>query len=136
MLPSITYHDRGDRILKVVTKSATERQTFWLPKPHTLGEGGIQWAPPAKGKAKEPRRIPTTRTGTAAAVPTGPGRGDRVETALTAIGVTKERWSSFKSAFGLGPTCNCEARKDWLNQVGDQLGDAAKDAVSKVFGER
>jgi hypothetical protein len=61
MIPTITYHDRGDRILMVDTRSATERYTAWLPKPHTLGEPAgkpILIKPPT---VKEPRRIESKR---------------------------------------------------------------------------
>lgn len=63
-----------------------------------------------------------------------PKLGDRVESALTAVGVTKERWVAFKEKFGMLPTCNCESRQRALNQLGDELGDKAKAAVAALFG--
>lgn len=62
MLPTTTYHDRGDRILKIETISATERVKTWLPK------GGATTAPP-----KPARRIETKQTGASA---TRPNRTD------------------------------------------------------------
>ena len=56
--------------------------------------------------------------------------GDVIEAVLTSVGITKERWIALKEQFGLPPTCNCEARKQWLNNLG--LGeklDAFKQAM-------
>lgn len=64
-----------------------------------------------------------------------PGLGDRVESALHSVGVTKERWAAFKGAMGLPATCNCEARQQYLNKLGDELGEAAKSAVASLFGK-
>jgi NMD protein affecting ribosome stability and mRNA decay len=47
--------------------------------------------------------------------------GDDLEEALTAIGVTKDTWRSFKAKFGLPPNCNCEKRKAWLNAASANL---------------
>jgi hypothetical protein len=57
------------------------------------------------------------------------GLGDHVESALESVGITMDRWIAFKKVFGGGPGCNCPARKAWLNKLGEQLGDAARDAV-------
>ncbi len=43
----------------------------------------------------------------------GQGLGDMVESALSAIGVTKDRVSRW-----LGMPCNCERRKEKLNALG------------------
>jgi len=42
------------------------------------------------------------------------GLGDRVEQALTAIGITKERVEEW-----VGPECGCEERKQKLNRIGE-----------------
>jgi hypothetical protein len=47
--------------------------------------------------------------------------GDRVESALTAVGVTKERWQGVRAAVGLPPGCNCNARKQWINKLDERL---------------
>lgn len=47
--------------------------------------------------------------------------GDDLENWLTGLGITKERWSMVKQALGLPPTCNCPARKQWLNQASLKL---------------
>ena len=47
--------------------------------------------------------------------------GDDLENLLHAVGVFKERWVAFKQAFGLPPTCNCDKRKEWLNQASANL---------------
>lgn len=45
--------------------------------------------------------------------------GDTLESLLSGIGVTKERYIEAKALFGLPPNCACEARKQWLNKVSD-----------------
>jgi hypothetical protein len=60
------------------------------------------------------------------------GLGDRVEQALTAVGITQQSYQELKSAIGLPPGCNCETRKRWLNKLGEKLGDAAKAAAEAV----
>lgn len=47
------------------------------------------------------------------------GLGDYTEGLLQSIGVIKERYLAAKELFGFAPTCHCEARKAWLNQVSD-----------------
>lgn len=61
------------------------------------------------------------------------GLGDRIEQALTAVGVTQDRWREFKGAMGLPKTCNCNARKKWLNQLGEAFGKTARDAVDALW---
>ena len=46
------------------------------------------------------------------------GWGDKVTTALKAIGITEERYKAVKEKFGLPPNCNCAGRREWLNKVG------------------
>jgi len=50
-----------------------------------------------------------------------PGLGDRVESMLTKLGITEERYVEVKRKFGLPPVCNCAGRKEWLNKVGRWL---------------
>ena len=59
--------------------------------------------------------------------------GDWVETRLTSIGVTKEKWVEVKSSVGLAPTCDCEERKEWLNQIGTRFGEALKLSFTKLW---
>jgi hypothetical protein len=47
------------------------------------------------------------------------GLGDYTERLLKSIGVTPERYVAAKAFAGLAPTCNCAARKEWLNKVGE-----------------
>jgi hypothetical protein len=61
------------------------------------------------------------------------GLGDQIESALTAIGFTKERWLDTKESIGLPRTCNCTARQEWLNTLGEKLGEKAKNAVAALF---
>jgi hypothetical protein len=59
--------------------------------------------------------------------------GDLVETALTSVGITKERWVAAKEIIGMPPACDCEDRKLYLNKLGEQLGDMAKSAVASLW---
>ena len=45
--------------------------------------------------------------------------GDALEELLASYGITKEWYSGFKEEFGLPPTCNCDARQEWLNKTSD-----------------
>ena len=60
--------------------------------------------------------------------------GDWVESRLTAVGMTKEKWVEIKSSVGLPPTCECEERQEWLNQVGTKFGAAMKSSFAKLWG--
>ena len=59
--------------------------------------------------------------------------GDWVETQLTRIGLTKEKWVEIKAEHGLPPTCECTERQEWLNQVGTKFGAAIKTTFSKLW---
>lgn len=48
--------------------------------------------------------------------------GDKIEGALASLGVTQDRWLAAKESLGLPATCNCDARRDWLNRLDEQLG--------------
>lgn len=56
---------------------------------------------------------------------TSDGLGDHTEKLLSSIGVTKEKYVEIKEKFGLPPTCGCDARKRWLNDVGKYVGIGA-----------
>jgi hypothetical protein len=49
------------------------------------------------------------------------GLGDYTERLLQSIGITEERYKDIKQRFGLASSCNCEARKLWLNNVTNYL---------------
>lgn len=64
--------------------------------------------------------------------------GDDLENWLISYGITRERWIAAKQALGLPPRCNCNARKEWLNQasaklqvVADKLKNLLDDYYSK-----
>lgn len=61
------------------------------------------------------------------------GLGDKTEQALAAVGITQDSWQEFKKTYGLPPGCNCEARKQWLNELGEKLGEKAKDALAFLW---
>jgi hypothetical protein len=60
--------------------------------------------------------------------------GDQLEVALTAIGITKESYRKAKQVLGLPPTCNCDKRKEWLNQMGQRLQVSA-DKLRGIYDE-
>ena len=67
--------------------------------------------------------------------------GDRIADALTAIGITKEKWAAFVGEEGQPPGCSsCNKRQQKLNdadaymrKLKDRFGEAAAEAVSKVW---
>jgi hypothetical protein len=50
------------------------------------------------------------------------GLGTRIANALSAIGYTKERHIAIKKKLRLSPTCGCDKREAWLNEVGRSVG--------------
>lgn len=54
--------------------------------------------------------------------PTPPGLGDLAELFFESLGITQERYRAVKVKLHLDPTCRCEDRKRWLNEVGAKLG--------------
>ena len=50
------------------------------------------------------------------------GLGDLVGEFLATLGVTPESYVAAKEKVGLAPSCNCEARKVWLNKLGESVG--------------
>lgn len=109
MIRTIKTFDKGDHTL-VVDATSGERVVSKLPK------GGKTTAKPTK---RAPRSAPVERL------------GDKVGSALAAVGVTTERWKALKAAIGLPPTCNCPARREWLNRLDERLGLADKLASVK-----
>lgn len=62
--------------------------------------------------------------------------GDELEKALTALGITQERWTGVKAALGLYPNCNCDKRKQWLNKASVLLqvkARALKNALENYY---
>lgn len=66
--------------------------------------------------------------------------GDRIESSLISIGITKERWIEFKREHGLPPTCNCQQRQEmlndadlWMRNAVSQLGENAANAIATVW---
>jgi hypothetical protein len=62
--------------------------------------------------------------------------GDWLESKLSAIGITKDRYTAFKQQFGMPPTCDCDKRREWLNQFGESFGAEASAALKKLFRRR
>ena len=50
------------------------------------------------------------------------GLGDYAERIMKSVGITEDRYAEIKEKFGLPATCNCKARKKWLNAVGQYIG--------------
>lgn len=69
------------------------------------------------------RRRPTYRV--CRPVPPNPWRpykvGDAVERLLTRCGITRERIERWTRTAGTPDGCGCEARKRWLNEIGDRV---------------
>jgi hypothetical protein len=55
--------------------------------------------------------------------------GDLVEKGLTAIGITKERVEAITRTAGKPGGCGCGARQKWLNEVGNDVQIAARNAL-------
>mgnify|MGYP007100071713 CR=1 FL=1 len=55
-------------------------------------------------------------------IPKGPGLGDLTRQFFESMGITEERYKAVKEAVHLDPSCRCNARQEWLNAVGEQLG--------------
>lgn len=52
--------------------------------------------------------------------------GDALRDKLTALHITEESYIAFKEKVGLLPECNCEARRIWLNNFGQEFGKKKK----------
>jgi hypothetical protein len=57
------------------------------------------------------------------------GAGDALEELLTSYGVTKEWWIDYKSKHGLPPTCGCDSRRQYLNDLSKAHPNLAKYGV-------
>ena len=68
------------------------------------------------GRRVRVRRLPVNTECAAA-----PGLGDRVASALDAVGITKERVSAVAAVVGI-EDCGCAERQEWLNRVGHAVG--------------
>ena len=68
-----------------------------------------------------PQFTPAVEWGAASAAVEKPGLGDAVESLLSSIGVTQERYSQVKQLFGLPSTCGCTDRKKALNEWGEKV---------------
>ena len=103
---------RGGKLLRAVTLTTTplgnNQYDHRCPRCgwHTTTEGNDE----ITHECQQPERISRL--------------GDRVEAALGKAGITQERWKAFKKQFGLPATCNCTARKEYLNRMGDEFGEA------------
>lgn len=58
-----------------------------------------------------------------------PPAGDALEELLTSYGVTKEWWMEYKSKHGLPPTCGCDSRRQYLNDLSKAHPNLAKYGV-------
>lgn len=50
--------------------------------------------------------------------PDVPSLGDWLAWGLKQVGLTQDRWLSFKEWIGWQPSCKCPIRQHWLNQFG------------------
>lgn len=58
-----------------------------------------------------------------------PRPGDALEDLLTSYGVTKEWWKEYKAKHGLPPTCGCDRRREYLNELSQAHPTLAKYGV-------
>lgn len=58
--------------------------------------------------------------------------GDLVERGLTAIGVTKDRVERWTRTAGKPGGCGCEARRKWLNEVGNRVQIAIRSRLLRA----
>lgn len=58
-----------------------------------------------------------------------PPAGDALEELLTSYGVTKEWWTDYKAKHGLPPTCGCDSRRQYLNDLSKAHPNLAKYGV-------
>jgi hypothetical protein len=131
------YFDRGNHVVEIITYSPGSRDVRYLPKPHTLGNAG-----PTPQLTHEPRvnRIPTKRridpeVQKAAVEEQRRRLGDKLESALTGIGLSQENYVAIKEELGLPPTCDCPARKEWINKVDAKYQISEKiDALKGFMG--
>jgi len=53
--------------------------------------------------------------------------GDRLHDWLESYGITEDKYKAVKQKFGLPPKCNCAARREWLNRVGEWMTSQQKE---------
>lgn len=58
-----------------------------------------------------------------------PKAGDALEDLLESYGVTKEWWKEYKAKHGLPPTCGCDRRREYLNELSKAHPTLAKYGV-------
>lgn len=73
---------------------------------------------PELGPAAQLDRAPAH----ASSFPTVVGAGDVLESFFESLGITKDRYKNAKRALYLDPSCNCAARKEFINKMGEELG--------------
>lgn len=74
-----------------------------------------------------PRRIENAKT--TSDIDNQQQAGDALEDLLTSYGVTKEWWKEYKSKHGLPPTCGCDRRREYLNELSQAHPTLAKYGV-------
>ena len=60
--------------------------------------------------------------------------GDLVESALTAVGITRERVERLTRTAGKPGECGCDGRKRWLNEQGVKVQKAIREAAQRAYG--
>jgi hypothetical protein len=71
------------------------------------------------------RRLPSRFTGSidrAVFGRTTARLGDLAKSLFKSLGITEERYKAVKERLHLDPKCNCSGRKQWLHEVGAELG--------------
>ena len=77
----------------------------------------------------EPRRITLKRRPSKIEREPVRGVGDALEDFLTSYGITKEWWTDYKAKHGLPPTCGCDSRREYLNDLAKAHPNLAKYGV-------
>lgn len=91
-----------------------------------LQSGGLEWQLPdcdiacknGAMSAQQPKAEDQPR----ATVGSEVGLGDLAAGFFASLGITEERYRSAKATLHLDPHCGCADRRQWLNDVGRQLG--------------
>ena len=52
--------------------------------------------------------------------------GDWVADRIASFGITAAKYEAFRERHGMLPECNCEARRQWLNNFGQEFGHKTK----------
>lgn len=80
-------------------------------------QDGVEQSRTTKTKKRQPEPEPE------------PPAGDALEELLTSYGITKEWWTEYKSQHGLPPTCGCDSRREYLNNLSKAHPNLAKYGV-------